>query len=794
MFRQFVPALPSTASLKPGQRLSLPALAGSSDALAVAALADGPMQVLVTANPLDALRLGDELAWFAPQLRVCILPDWETLPYDTLSPHQDLVSERLATLYTISRGEADVVLVPASTALYRLAPPAYLAAHTFFVKRGENLGSDAFREQMTVAGYEHVTQVVRPGEYSVRGGLIDLFPMGSPLPYRIDLFDDEVDTIRTFDPDTQRTVYPVDQIRLLPAREFPMDEAGRTGFRSRFRERFEGDPSRVSLYKDVSNGVAPAGIEYFLPLFFDDTATLFDYLPEQCRVLIHGDVPAAIEDFWRDTQSRYDLLKGDRGRPVMAPRDLFLDQENFFTQLAAYGRVQFDARADTIAAAPLPPVAVERKAADPLSALKAWLTGFSGRVLLLAESPGRRETMAEYFTEYGLAFTPCEGLDDFLAGNEPVCLAVGPLVRGFVLPEAGLAFVTETELYAHTARTARRRDSRREATVEGWLRDLSELKIGDPVVHVSHGVGKYLGLIHMDLGEGDTEFLHLEYSGGDKLYVPVSQLHVITRYAGADPEAVDLHRLGSGQWEKAKKKAAMQVRDTAAELLALYAQRAARPGHRFDFKTHDLEAFAEAFGFEETPDQQAAIDAVVTDMKAGRPMDRLVCGDVGFGKTEVALRAAFIAVADGKQVVVLTPTTLLAEQHYQTFADRFADWPVRIAELSRFRSAKEQTQAIKELAEGKLDIIIGTHRLLQKDVNFKRLGLVIIDEEHRFGVRQKEALKQLRSEVDILTLTATPIPRTLGLAMEGLREFSVIATAPQKRLAIKTFVQRWRPK
>ena len=791
MFRQFVPALPSTASLKPGQRLSLPALAGSSDALAVAALADGPMQVLVTANPLDALRLGDELAWFAPQLRVCILPDWETLPYDTLSPHQDLVSERLATLYTISRGEADVVLVPASTALYRLAPPAYLAAHTFFVKRGENLGSDAFREQMTVAGYEHVTQVVRPGEYSVRGGLIDLFPMGSPLPYRIDLFDDEVDTIRTFDPDTQRTVYPVDQIRLLPAREFPMDEAGRTGFRSRFRERFEGDPSRVSLYKDVSNGVAPAGIEYFLPLFFDDTATLFDYLPEQCRVLIHGDVPAAIEDFWRDTQSRYDLLKGDRGRPVMAPRDLFLDQENFFTQLAAYGRVQFDARADTIAAAPLPPVAVERKAADPLSALKAWLTGFSGRVLLLAESPGRRETMAEYFTEYGLAFTPCEGLDDFLAGNEPVCLAVGPLVRGFVLPEAGLAFVTETELYAHTARTARRRDSRREATVEGWLRDLSELKIGDPVVHVSHGVGKYLGLIHMDLGEGDTEFLHLEYSGGDKLYVPVSQLHVITRYAGADPEAVDLHRLGSGQWEKAKKKAAMQVRDTAAELLALYAQRAARPGHRFDFKTHDLEAFAEAFGFEETPDQQAAIDAVVTDMKAGRPMDRLVCGDVGFGKTEVALRAAFIAVADGKQVVVLTPTTLLAEQHYQTFADRFADWPVRIAELSRFRSAKEQTQAIKELAEGKLDIIIGTHRLLQKDVNFKRLGLVIIDEEHRFGVRQKEALKQLRSEVDILTLTATPIPRTLGLAMEGLREFSVIATAPQKRLAIKTFVQRW---
>ena len=790
MPRSLLTHLPATDKLKPGQRLDLPRLAGSSDALALATLAHGRMQVIVTANPIDALRLSDELAWFAPDVRVCVLPDWETLPYDALSPHQDLVSERLATLYTISRGEADVVLVPASTALYRLAPPSYLAAHTFFLKRGETLNGDAFRDQMTTAGYEHVTQVVRPGEYSVRGGLIDMFPMGSPLPYRIDLFDDEVETIRTFDPDTQRTVYPVDQIRLLPAREFPMDDTGRTGFRSRFRERFEGDPSRVSLYKDVSNGVAPAGVEYFLPLFFDETATLFDYLPDDSQVVLHGDVPHAIDDFWRDTQSRYDLLKGDRSRPVMPPRELFLDQELFFSQLSRYRQLRLGADTDAVATAPIPSIAVERKANDPLAALKRWIDDFGGRVLLLAESPGRRETMAEYFAEYGLKYATCDTLTDFLSGKDRVCLSVAPLVTGFALPEAGIALVTETELYAHTARSSRRRDNRREATMEGWLRDLSELKVGDPVVHVSHGVGKYLGLIHMDLGEGDTEFLHLEYSGGDKLYVPVSQLHVITRYAGADPEAVDLHRLGSGQWEKAKKKAAMQVRDTAAELLSLYAQRAARPGHRFDFKQHDLEAFAEGFGFEETPDQMAAIDAVVSDMKSGRPMDRLVCGDVGFGKTEVALRATFIAVADGKQVVVLAPTTLLAEQHFQSFSDRFADWPVRIAELSRFRSAKEQAQALKELEEGKLDIIIGTHRLLQKDVNFKRLGLVIIDEEHRFGVRQKEALKQLRSEVDILTLTATPIPRTLGLAMEGLREFSVIATAPQKRLAIKTFVQR----
>ncbi|WP_323003585.1 transcription-repair coupling factor [Denitromonas sp.] len=788
------PLLPSLAALpaaKPGQRVDLPALAGSSDALAICALGSGTMQVVVVANPIDAQRLRDEMLWFAPELRVCVLPDWETLPYDALSPHQDLVSERLATLYTITRGEADVVLVPASTALYRLAPPSFLAAHTFFVKRGERMDGDAFREQMTLAGYAHVTQVVSPGEYSVRGGIIDLFPMGSTLPYRIDLFDDDVDTIRTFDPDTQRTVYPVDQIRLLPAREFPLDEAGRTRFRSSFRETFEGDPSRASIYKDVSNGIASAGVEYFLPLFFDDTATLFDYLPTACRVLLHGDVPTAIADFWRDTQSRYDLLKGDRSRPVMAPRALFLDQEAFFSRLADHPRLQIGApREGEVASLPVPTVAVERKANDPLQALKRWLDGFDGRVLVLAESAGRRETMAEYFAEYALPYTQCDDLAAFLSSKEPLCLSAGPLARGFILPEAKLAILTETELYANTARTQRRRDGGRKATVEGWLRDLSELKIGDPVVHVSHGVGRYLGLVHMDLGEGDTEFLHLEYSAGDKLYVPVSQLHVITRYAGADPEAVDLHRLGSGQWDKAKKKAAQQVRDTAAELLALYAQRAARTGHKFSFKTHDLDAFAEAFGFEETADQQAAIDAVIKDMQSGRPMDRLVCGDVGFGKTEVALRAAFIAVADGKQVVVLCPTTLLAEQHYQTFADRFADWPIKIAELSRFKSAKEQTQALKELDEGKVDIIIGTHRLLQKDVQYKRLGLVIIDEEHRFGVRQKESLKQLRAEVDILTLTATPIPRTLGLALEGLREFSVIATAPQKRLSIKTFVQR----
>ena len=792
-----LPAISNLCLPKPGARFDLPELAGASDALAIATLAErGQMLTVVTAQPVRAQQLADEIAWFAPRLDVRLLPDWETLPYDSFSPHQDLISERLSTLYAISRNEADVVLVPASTALYRMAPPAFLAAYTFFLKQGEAFQVGQLRAQLALAGYHCVTQVVSPGEFAVRGGLVDLYPMGATLPLRIDLFDERIESIKTFDPDTQRTVYPIKEIRLLPAREFPFDEDGRTRFRSRFREVFEGDPSRSPLYKDVSNGIAPAGIEYYLPLFFEETATLFDYLPPASPVLLHHDVPEAIAGFWRDTRSRHHMLRGDRARPVLAPEALFLKEEDFFGALHGHPRLSIneiknEADIDTgrAAALPLPRLAVDRKAANPLNLFKSFRAGFDGRVLLLAESPGRRETMLEFFAEYGEAPQICADFAAFSENdNNNFAIAIAPLAAGFILPEAKLAVLTETELYT-AARPRGRRDARKAATMEGWLRDLSELKINDPVVHASHGIGRYLGLVHMSLGEGEAEFLHLEYDGGDKLYVPVSQLHVITRYAGIDPESVGLHRLGSGQWEKARKKAAMQARDTAAELLALYAARAARPGVRFDFNAHDLDAFAEGFGFETTPDQQSAIDAVVADMKSGRPMDRLVCGDVGFGKTEVALRAAFVAVQDGYQVAVLCPTTLLAEQHCQTFADRYADWPIRIAELSRFKSPKEQTLALAQLAEGKIDIIIGTHRLLQKDVRFKRLGLVVVDEEHRFGVRQKEILKQLRSEVDILTLTATPIPRTLGMAMEGLREFSVIATAPQKRLAVKTFVQ-----
>jgi transcription-repair coupling factor (superfamily II helicase) len=775
-------------------RRRLAKLAGSADALALARLAaeEHPLAV-VSATAQDAQRLLDEIAWFAPGLRVCLLPDWETLPYDQFSPHQDLVSERLATLYRIQRGDFDIAIVPAPTALVRLCPPAYIAGRTFQLKAGERLSLEDFRSQLVTAGYQHVTQVVAPGEVCVRGGLIDLFPMGSALPYRLDLDDDVIDSIKTFDVDTQRTVYAVNEIRLLPAREFPLDDEGRARFRSRWRELFEGDPSKKPLYRDVSSGVPAAGVEYYLPLFFESVATLFDYLPQACTVALHGDVSTAINDFWRDAATRHRMAGGDPDRPLLAPPQLFVPAEEFYVRLKDHPRVDVqgsEGEERLLATEPLPALAVDRKAQDPLASLKAFMERAKLKILLAAESPGRRETMSTYLAEYGLKAAPSASFEEFLKNPATLQLGVSPLAHGFSLPSEGWAIVTEAELYAGVVRR-RARGAEKRTSVEGMLRDLSELKVGDPVVHEQHGIGRYMGLETLDLEDGASEFLLLEYEGGDKLYVPVSQLGVVGRYSGAQPEEAPLHKLGSGQWDKAKARALKQVRDTAAELLALYAKRAARLGHAFSLKQHDLEAFAAGFGFEETPDQAAAIEAVVTDMAAGKPMDRLVCGDVGFGKTEVALRAAFVAVADGKQVLVLCPTTLLAEQHFQTFSDRFADWPVKIAELSRLRSGKQSAKVLEDLSSGNLDLAIGTHKLLSREVKPKRLGLVIIDEEHRFGVRQKEALKRLRAEVDVLTLTATPIPRTLAMSLEGIRDFSVIATAPQKRLAIKTFVSPW---
>ncbi|TJZ74261.1 transcription-repair coupling factor [Chitiniphilus eburneus] len=775
---------------RPGERLTLPTPHGSADSLLLARYAAQSRPLVVLADSAaTATRLKDELAFWLPQNRIVLLPDWETLPYDHFSPHQDLISERLATLWQIRQDEADVVIVPMQTALGRLAPVEFLAGYTFMLKKGQKFDPDKLRADLTFAGYSHVTQVYSPGEYSIRGGLIDLYPMGSPLPYRLDLFDDEIESIRTFDVDSQRSLYPVPEIRLLPAREFPLDDQGRTKFRQRFREVFEGDPSKSRLYKDISSGLTPAGIEYYLPLFFDTTATVFDYLPSSALLVLHGDVHAAADRFWADTQDRYRNLSGEKDRPILAPRVLYLPPDEFFARVKDYPRLAFTAERDE-QTMPLPALDVDRRADNPIVRLTDFTRSHPGRILITAESLGRRETMAQFFAEYGLKPALAEDWQAFLASGERVMLAAAPLHAGFALADPAIAVVTEANLYVSVAQTRGKKQQKRSNT-DAMLRDLSELKIGDAVVHEAHGIGRYQGLVSMDLGEGETELLLLEYAGGDKLYVPVSQLHVISRYSGGAADAAPMHKLGSGAWDKAKRRAAEQVRDTAAELLNLYARRAAREGHAFDWSHHDYEAFAAGFGFDETADQAAAIEAVLVDMRIGRPMDRLVCGDVGFGKTEVALRAAFAAVAGGKQVAVLVPTTLLAEQHFQTFSDRFSDWPIKLAELSRFRSTKEVGVAIKGLAEGAIDIVIGTHKLVQPDVQFKNLGLVIIDEEHRFGVRQKEQLKALRANVDVLTLTATPIPRTLAMSLEGIRDFSVIATAPSKRLSVKTFVAKY---
>jgi transcription-repair coupling factor (superfamily II helicase) len=793
--------------IAPGKKFTQSRPTGSADALLLARYARqqreaGRLCAIITAEPADTQRLEQELRFFAPELRVAVFPDWETLPYDTFSPHQDLISERLATLWRLLQGqgkpvdqrEVDVVLMPASTALVRLAPTSFLAATTFQFKQKQRLDEASLKSQLTLGGYSHVSQVVSPGEYAVRGGLIDLFPMGSPVPYRVDLFGDEVDSIRTFDPDSQRSLYPVPEVRLLPGREFPMDEASRKAFRARWREKMDGDPTRARLYKDIDQGIATAGIEYYLPIFFEQTASIFDFIGAEAGLALHGEVDEALNRFWTDTRERHRFLQHDPERPILPPEEIFLKVEEFFGLTHPHPVLAVRGSEPVDYARPLPDVSVERGAQEPLARLAAHLKSTPHRVLLLAESEGRRESLLELLRDNKIDPPSVKDLAEFEAdASEKFAITAAPLAAGFFWhePDEGRAIqlFTETELFATTPTTRRRRKQEQVSDVNALIKDLSELKVGDPVVHSNHGIGRYQGLINIDLGDGPSEFLHLVYADKATLYVPVAQLHLISRYTGVSAEEAPLHKLGSGQWEKAKRKAAEQVRDTAAELLNLYARRAAREGFAFRYSPHDYEAFAASFGFEETPDQRAAIHAVIQDMISPKPMDRLVCGDVGFGKTEVALRAAFVAVMGGKQVALLAPTTLLAEQHYQNIADRFGKWPVKVAEMSRFRSGKEIKAAMEGLADGSIDIVIGTHKLISGDVKFKRLGLLIIDEEHRFGVRHKEAMKAMRAEVDVLTLTATPIPRTLGMALEGLRDLSVIATAPQRRLAIKTFVR-----
>ncbi|HGH6083034.1 TPA: transcription-repair coupling factor [Neisseria meningitidis] len=1014
---------------KPREKSRWPNLSQGSLPLALARyLPHKRLKVVLTQDAEQALRLQTAWRFFRPHDTAVFLPDWETLPYERFSPHQDLVSERLSALWQIKSGAADVLFAPVATAMQKLPPVPFLAGRTFWLKTGQTLDIGRLKTDLVDAGYNHVSHVVAAGEFAVRGGIVDLFPMGSEMPYRIDLFDDEIDSIKTFDTDTQRTISPVSEIRLLPAHEFPTDSEAQKIFRSRFREEVDGNPNDAAVYKAVSNGHFGAGVEYYLPLFFEnELETLFDYIGEDALFVSLGDVHAEANRFWSDVKSRYAMAQGDETYPPLLPQHLYLSADVFAGRLKNYGQVLPDVSGKEHA---LPDLAVNRQSDEPLQALKDFQTAFEGRILLCAESLGRRETMLGFLQQNGLKAKSVSDWQGFLSAHEPLMITVAPLAYGFklgglqspnqqqttsasegegdavtdqtefsasatnplpsplpqereqsaaavsdslkaaavstesslplgtsnlhgqirqqpapspvgegwgegkavaaqtefpasatnplpsplpqereqsaaavsddlktksslhpvannlhgqirqqptpspvgegwgegkavaaqtefsaaatkplpsplpqereqsaavvsdslkaaavstesslppgksnlhgqiqqqpapspvgegwgegkaVAAQSAIAVITESDLYQYVARSrVHNRRKKHAAVSDGLLRDLAEINIGDPVVHEEHGIGRYMGLITMDLGGETNEMMLLEYAGEAQLYVPVSQLHLISRYSGQAHENVALHKLGSGAWNKAKRKAAEKARDTAAELLNLYAQRAAQSGHKFEINELDYQAFADGFGYEETEDQAAAIAAVIKDLTQAKPMDRLVCGDVGFGKTEVALRAAFVAVMGGKQVAVLAPTTLLVEQHAQNFADRFADFPVKVASLSRFNNSKATKAALEGLADGTVDIVIGTHKLVQDNIRFKSLGLVIIDEEHRFGVRQKEQLKRLRANVDILTMTATPIPRTLSMALEGLRDFSLITTAPSRRLAVKTFVK-----
>lgn len=801
-----IPSLPSPTG--PGDIKRWSGLSGSAHGLAIAGLIrERGLCVVITADALSGQRLADELAFFLgdrPELTVAHLPDWETLPYDQFSPYQDIISERLSTLVALAEGALKgALIVPVTTALHRLMPATQLLGTSFLLEVGQKMDPSAFRRRLEKAGYGCVNQVLEHGDFAVRGALIDVYPMGSNEPVRIDLFDDEIDSLRLFDPETQRSGDVIERLHLLPARECPLDEDAITRFRHNWRQRFEGRASDCPVYKDVSAGMAPAGIEYYLPLFFDATATLFEYLPEDCTLVLDSGVQAAADTFFAAASERWEQYRHDTERPILRPQELFLRSDEFMGATRRWPAVRIEeVAAAEVAGADdplpeadqrsggLPTLVLEPRAPDPVWRLRAFLASQPGRVLLLAESAGRREVLLDLLKGQGLKPRLLPDWAAFLASEEVLALAVAPLESGLWLPAAGIAVIAEPLLYGErvTQRKARKRSAR---DPESIIRDLTELSIGAPVVHEQHGVGRYLGLVTLEAGGIRGEFLHLEYAEGDKLYVPVNQLAMVSRYAGMDPEHAPLHKLGSSAWSRARERAAQRIRDVAVELLELHARRAARQGRAVEIDREAYRAFADGFPFEETPDQLAAIEAVLADMRSTRPMDRLVCGDVGFGKTEVAMRAAFVATHAGQQVAVLVPTTLLAQQHYQNFRDRFADWPVRVESLSRFRSKKEEGGILEGLAEGQVDIVIGTHKLLAEDVQFKRLGLVIVDEEHRFGVRQKERLKSLRAEVDILTLTATPIPRTLSMALSGTRELSVIATPPARRLAIRTFVREW---
>ncbi|WP_102946733.1 transcription-repair coupling factor [Stenotrophomonas sp. VV52] len=734
----------------------------------------------------------------ASDLPVVAFPDWETLPYDAFSPHPDIISQRLAALHQLPTLKRGIVVVPVQTLLQQLAPLKYIIGGSFDLKVGQRLDLDAEKRRLEAAAYRNVPQVMDPGDFAVRGGLLDVFPMGADAPLRVELLDEDIDSIRAFDPESQRSLDKVDAVRMLPGREVPLDELSVSRVLATLRERFDVDTRRSALYQDLKAGLAPAGVEYYLPLFFDETATLFDYLQPNALPVIATGVGEAAASFWAQTQNRYEQRRHDVERPLLAPSELYLSPEALNAHLNTLPRIEVwgadHARieeASPLGDQPLPPLPVAARDAPAGEALKSFIGHYPGRVLIAADSPGRREALLEVLLAAELKPPVVADLPTFLADDsQRFAITVAPLEDGFALDMPPLAVLTERQLFPERAgQTRRSRRAGREP--EAIIRDLGELTEGAPIVHEDHGVGRYRGLIVLDAGGMPGEFLEIEYAKGDRLYVPVAQLHLISRYSGASPETAPLHSLGGEQWSKAKRRAAEKVRDVAAELLEIQARRRARAGLALHVDRAMYEPFAAGFPFEETQDQIAAIEATLRDLASSQPMDRVVCGDVGFGKTEVAVRAAFAAASAGKQVAVLVPTTLLAEQHYRNFRDRFADWPLRVEVLSRFKTAKEIKAELEKVAAGTIDVIIGTHRLLQPDVKFKDLGLVVVDEEQRFGVRQKEALKAMRANVHLLTLTATPIPRTLNMAMAGLRDLSIIATPPPNRLAVQTIITAW---
>ncbi|MEO5566070.1 MAG: transcription-repair coupling factor, partial [Luteimonas sp.] len=802
-----IPALP-----KVGQQRAYWRAPTSTTALAwaigrAADAHDGPVLAIARDNQAAHQLESDLLTLWAGDQRLPVIPfpDWETLPYDQFSPHPEIVSQRLAALHRLPGLKRGVVIVPVQTLLQRLPPVRYVAGNTFDVRVGQRLDLGAEKRRLDAAGYRNVPQVLDPGDFAVRGGLLDVFPMGADEPFRLELFDDVIDSIRAFDPESQRSLDKVDAVRLLPGREVPLDEASTQRATNTLRERFDIDTRRSGLLQDLRAGVAPAGIEYYLPLFFDATATLFDYLDQSVLTVLGDGSSDAADQFQLQLDERYEQRRHDIERPLLPPDELYLSPQALRERLNTGARIDVcgsshprHAQAQPLHVHAAPDLALAAKDAVPAAALKSFLDSYPGKVLVATDSPGRREALLEMLQAAGLEPNVLGGFSEFLQatpGAPRFSIAVAPLDNGFALdgvaPEGGaLAVLTERQLFPERAAQPRRR-KRAGREPEAIIRDLGELSEGAPIVHEDHGVGRYRGLVTLDAGGLRSEYLEIEYAKGDRLYVPVAQLHLINRYSGASPESAPLHSLGGEQWAKAKRKAAEKVRDVAAELLEIQARRQARAGLALPVDRAMYEPFAAAFPFEETPDQHAAIEAVIRDLGNSQPMDRVICGDVGFGKTEVAVRAAFVAAAAGRQVAVLVPTTLLAEQHYRNFRDRFADSPLRVEVLSRFKTAKEIKDELGKLADGRIDVIVGTHRLLQKDVRFKDLGLVIVDEEQRFGVRQKEALKALRANVHLLTLTATPIPRTLNMAMAGLRDLSIIATPPAHRMAVQTFVVPW---